>query len=257
MLTMSPIILTDHFIKEDNYSTHRPEGMPDWLITYTLGGSGYFNVEGITRTCKAGDLVLLRPNTPHQYGTVEGGTWNFQWAHFSSGIAETSLLPEKPLLIQSIESASAQQRIRDAFQRIINDSRERSPFWQELCDNALKEILLLAAQRQGEQRDPRIEETLRLLSNAMSKPYSIEMLAQKVNLSPSRLSHLFKEQTGDSIINTLNKMRLEQAALLLQHTDRTAAEVASDVGFGSYNHFSRLFRERFGQSPSTFQKVKK
>lgn len=257
MNSMSPIILTDHFNKEDNYFTHRPEGMADWLIAYTIHGNGYFTVERTTQTCKAGDLVLLRPNTPHQYGTKRGCTWDFLWAHFSSSVSETSLLPEEPLLIQSVDSRSAKQRIEQAFRRIISDSRERGPYWQELCHNALREILLLAAQRHWESRDPRIEETLRLLSNAVSEPFSIEKLAQRVNLSPSRLAHLFKEQTGDSIIHTLNRMRLEQAALLLQHTERTAAEVASDVGFGSYNHFSKLFRKRFGQNPSAFQQGKK
>lgn len=251
------VLLTDHFHKGDDYFTCRPEGMADWLITYTISGQGYFKADGVTKAARAGDLVLLRPNTPHEYGTAKGTTWNFLWAHFTSGAGEISWLPEQPLFLQSIDSMTARHRIDHAFRRMISDSRERGLYWQELCHHALREILLLAAQKYGVKRDPRIEETLRLLSNAMNKPYSIEELARKVNLSPSRLSHLFKEETGGSIIDTLNGMRLEQAALLLQHTDRTAFEVANDVGFRSYNHFSRLFRQRFGQSPSLFQKEKK
>ena len=68
--------------------------------------------------------------------------------------------------------------------------------------------------------DPRIEEVLHLLSQHMREPLRIDAIARTVGLSASRLSHLFKQETGSSIVDTLNRMRIRQAALLIEHFRR-------------------------------------
>ncbi|BBH19073.1 DNA-binding transcriptional regulator AraC [Paenibacillus baekrokdamisoli] len=247
------MIIAGHFDETDSYFTKRPSGMSDWLITYTLDGEGYFSTPGREDICRIGDVALLRQGTPHQYGTSRGQIWNFVWAHFSSRMMETSLLPVTPLLIHSVDNDSARERIYKAFQRVISDSIERSAYWSELCENNLREILLLVAQRESKQIDARIEEVQHLLSTTMSATFRIEDLAKKVGLSPSRLSHLYKETIGISIVESLNQMRIRQAALLLEHTDRIASEVALDVGFQNYNHFANQFRKHYAMSPRAFQ----
>jgi AraC family transcriptional regulator of arabinose operon len=250
------IVLAGHFDEPDTYVTKRPAGMNDWLITFTLGGAGYYLTPGGKSICSAGDIALLKPGTPHQYGTEPGSRWHFVWAHFSSPLMETGLLPDRELLLHRIEGATARERIYQAFKRIIADASERGAYWRELSENALREVLLLLAGKIGKKNDPRIDETLHYLSEHMHEPISIEQLAKAVGLSPSRLSHLFKKQTGQSIVETLNRMRLRQAALLLEHTDRSASEAARDAGFQNYNHFLNLFRKTYGVSPSVYRKEK-
>ncbi|MFD0698730.1 helix-turn-helix domain-containing protein [Paenibacillus sp. GCM10027628] len=253
-------IIAGHFIETDTYVTKRPQGRNDWLITFTLEGEGYYLTSGQEQICQAGDVSLLRPGTPHQYGTRKGQTWQFVWAHFPASLTETSLLPDKELFILSIESESIRERIFQAFTRILGDSRERGDFWFELCCSSLREILLIMAQKTSRKVDSRIEEVLHLLSVQMRLPIRIDDLARTVGLSPSRLSHLFKASTGYSIVDTLNRMRIQQAVLLLEHTDRSASEVCYDVGFQNYNHFTNQFRKWHGMNPSTFmrkQTVKK
>jgi AraC family transcriptional regulator of arabinose operon len=250
----SGVVIAGHYNEPDTYMTKRPEGMDDWLIAYTLGGHGYFITSGTVSRCGAGDITLLKSGTPHQYGTEKGERWHFVWAHFSSRMMETGLLPDKELIVHRVESDAVRKRVYRAFKRVISDFGERGPYWHELSENALREILLLLARRMSKQTDPRIEETLRLLSEGMRDTLRIDALAKAVGLSPSRLSHLFKESTGHSIVETLNLMRVRQAALLLRHTDRNASEVALDVGFANYNHFLNQFRKQFGVNPSTFQK---
>jgi AraC family transcriptional regulator of arabinose operon len=250
------IVIAGHYDEPDTYFINRPYGMEDWLLTFTLSGEGYFTTSGATTCCGAGDLCLLRPGTPHRYGTVRGKRWNFVWAHFTSRIAETDLLPEQELIIHRIESETSRKRVYRAFRRVLSDYAERGLYWPELCEGALREIVLLLAQRLHKRIDPRIEETLHLLASNMREPVRIDALARAVGLSPSRLAHLFKETTGYSIIDTLNRMRVEQAAMLLTHTDRTATEVALDVGFQNYNHFINQFRKRFGTSPRAYKSEK-
>ncbi|MGG1516067.1 helix-turn-helix domain-containing protein [Paenibacillus oryzisoli] len=251
-------VIAGHFHEFEGYSTRRPHGMSDWLMTFTLEGSGYFLIGGEERFCHAGDVTLMRPGVSHEYGTRKNGgsgEWHFLWVHFTDRVAETSLLPETELLIHAVEHASLRSRIQRAFTSIVSDSVERAPYWQELSENALREVILLLAQRLTTQSDPRIEEVKHLLALRMREQVSVEALARAVGLSASRLAHVYKASTGMSIIDSLNEMRIRQAAILLAHTDRLATEVAVDVGFQNYNHFAAQFKRRYGMSPRAYKEM--
>ncbi|CAN7610960.1 helix-turn-helix domain-containing protein [Paenibacillus sp. LjRoot56] len=247
-------LFAGHYIESDSYVTKRPQGRDDWLLIFTLEGAGFVNYHGAEHVCKKGALLLLAPGTPQHYGTLTNHTWQFVWAHFPHTLSETNLLPQEDQIFLTIENESLQERIYSAFARILADSRERGEYWFELCCSSLREILLIMAQKNIRKMDPRIEEVLHLLSRQMREQIRLEDLAQTVGLSPSRLSHLFKESTGYSIIDTLNRMRIQQAVLMLAHTGRTASDVCYDVGFQNYNHFTNQFRKWQGMTPSMFMK---
>jgi AraC family transcriptional regulator of arabinose operon len=248
------VILSGHYLETETYVTRRPEGMRDWLIVYTLDGEGYFRTPAGEKRCGAGDISLLKAGVPHQYGTCPDKNWHFVWAHFPH-LLETSFLPDEEVLISKINSEYIRKRIYRSFKRVLRDSRERTGLWYELCENSIREILLLWAERLNQKKDSRVEQVLHILSQKMKDSIRIDDLAKTVCLSPSRLSHLFKQETGESILETLNRMRLRQAALFLEHTDRTATEAALDVGFQNYNHFAELFRKQYGISPRFYKSL--
>ncbi|WP_020614924.1 helix-turn-helix domain-containing protein [Paenibacillus daejeonensis] len=252
--SMDGVVIAGHFQEDDSYVTKRPAGREDWLILYTLGGQGYVRTSDGERFCSSGEVALIKPGTAHQYGTVAGGSWQFVWAHFSARDLEASLLPVDALTIQQLESGQVRKRVYRAFRHMISDLRERPDYWRELAMGSLRDILMLLAQRRNRKLDPRIEETLHYLTLHMRESVRIELLARTVGLSASRLSHMFKASTGASIIDTLNRMRIRQAALYLEHTDRTASEVAYEVGFHNYNHFILQFKKWYGESPSAYKK---
>ncbi|MCR2802737.1 helix-turn-helix domain-containing protein [Paenibacillus soyae] len=253
----SGFVLAGHFRENDSYSTSRPAGMKDWLIAYTIDGEGYFEVPNERHACKSHDIVILRTGTPHRYGTAEGGHWHFFWAHFDDAMIPRQWLPDSPLFLLSIDNESVRKRIHRAFMKILSDSRERGDYWNELCVQSLTEMMILLTRRRQSRMDGRVEETLHLLSRQMREPVRIERIARAVGLSPSRLSHLFKENTGLSIVDTVNRMRIRQAALLLEHTERGSSEIAFDVGFHNYNHFINQFHKWQGMSPTSYRKSKR
>jgi len=75
-----------------------------------------------------------------------------------------------------------------------------------------------------------------------------------VFLSPSRLAHLFKAETGQTITEALRQIRLRQAARLLRHSGRSVQEIAAEVGFHCPFHFSRRFRQAFGVGPREYRR---
>src|SRR5205823_6508156 len=102
--------------------------------------------------------------------------------------------------------------------------------------------------------DPRVQAVLDTLSHHLASDHSVESLAAAVFLSPSRLAHLFHEQTGQTVAETLRQLRLRQAARLLRHSSRTVQEIAAEVGFHCPFHFSRRFRQSFGVSPRDYRR---
>ncbi|MFB9275563.1 helix-turn-helix domain-containing protein [Cohnella cellulosilytica] len=249
--TPGDTMLAGHFHETDRYFIGRPEGRDDWLIVMTLSGEGYFRTPAGEKRCPAGQIAILRAGIPHEYGTMPGQQWNFFWAHFGK-LSETSYLPEEEVLVSELPEGETRKRAYRAFRSLLRDSRERSAYWQALFENAIRELLLLVAQRLEKRLDPRIEQALQFLSQNMQEEIRLERVAAAVGLSSSRLSHLFKQEMDVPILDYLNGMRLRQAALLMRHMGRSATEASLDVGFNNYNHFAALFRRMYGVSPRGF-----
>ena len=79
-------------------------------------------------------------------------------------------------------------------------------------------------------------------------------LAALVNLSESRLRHLFKKETGTTYKHYLREVRLRRAEVMLRKTFLSVKEIANRVGLTSMSHFVRDFRKQYGVSPTVFRR---
>ena len=70
-----------------------------------------------------------------------------------------------------------------------------------------------------------------------SRTLCSEKLAQRVNLSPSRLQHLFKAETGETLLNHLKSSRMQAAEILMRTEFLSGKEVMSRVGLLNYSNF--------------------
>jgi AraC-like DNA-binding protein len=105
---------------------------------------------------------------------------------------------------------------------------------------------------------PAVERTARLLISGENNS-SLPQLARRASLSPSRLSRLFKQQTGLSIVEFRNRRRMQRFLdryELERNIGRqsTLLNAALDAGFGSYPQFHRVFRQVAGCSPAEYQR---
>jgi AraC family transcriptional regulator of arabinose operon len=83
---------------------------------------------------------------------------------------------------------------------------------------------------------------------------SVQELATLVNLSSSRLGHLFKHQMGVDLSHFLANERLEKAAELLRRTDLSIKEIAVRVGYHHASSLDRGFQNKFGVPPVDFRR---
>lgn len=83
--------------------------------------------------------------------------------------------------------------------------------------------------------------------------FTVEMLADAVGLSTRQLYRDVKGATRLSPGGLIRTMRLERAAQLLATKSLRISEVAYAVGFSDVRHFSRLFRQTFGVTPTDYE----
>ncbi|MBE0697634.1 MAG: helix-turn-helix domain-containing protein [Anaerolineaceae bacterium] len=260
------VLLADYFESQPGYTTRRAAGTRDWLISLTVGGAGRYRLEGNEVMAQAGVVVLLAPGTPHDYATLgDREPWCFYWAHFlprAQWLAWLKLPQVRPgLAVITMNSDEILKQIVAAFQRVVNERAERRPFQEDLAQNALEEVIIRLAQEAYHPAerfvDPRAGQIQEYLEQHYTRPVSLGEIAGLVSLSPWRVSHLYKNQTGQTITEALTQLRLRQAARLLAYTSRTMLEISADVGFESAYYFSRLFKKVYGKSPLAYRKDKR
>ena len=82
---------------------------------------------------------------------------------------------------------------------------------------------------------------------------AMSALATQLGVSPRTLIRRFKSATGVSIGQYLQQRRLDEAQALLRRTNLSITEVGVAVGINDASHFSRMFREQTGLTPSAFR----
>jgi AraC family transcriptional regulator of arabinose operon len=101
--------------------------------------------------------------------------------------------------------------------------------------------------------DRRIKIIIALIERGTSTSPDMLVIARQVNLSPSRLRHLFKKETGKTPAQYLKSLRLQQAALLLSTTFLSVKEISNRVGIPNTSHFVREFKKVYGVAPTTYR----
>lgn len=92
-----------------------------------------------------------------------------------------------------------------------------------------------------------------LIKNDLRRQHSVSDLAQSVNLSVSRLQHLFKLETGMPPLRYLHLLRIEKARELLESSLMSIKEIRVHVGIYERNHFERTFKKIYGSTPSQYR----
>jgi transcriptional regulator GlxA family with amidase domain len=82
---------------------------------------------------------------------------------------------------------------------------------------------------------------------------TLTVMARAVQLSTSRLRHLFKAEVGLTPTQYLQRLRMEQAKALLESTYISVKEIAVRVGVGGGSHFVHDFKRAFGVTPSRYR----
>jgi two-component system response regulator YesN len=102
--------------------------------------------------------------------------------------------------------------------------------------------------------DTLAREVAEYITRRMAEDISLDDLATHFAYSGDYLSHLLKEETGESFRGVLTRLRMERAAKLLKSTRLLIYEISERVGFRDVAYFTRQFKKHYGVSPAQYRR---
>jgi AraC-like DNA-binding protein len=90
--------------------------------------------------------------------------------------------------------------------------------------------------------------------NYTQEDLSITKISKELSISRSALYRLWKEHHEESITIYINELRLQKATELLESGDFTITEIAEKLGYSSQSYFTKVFKKKYGTSPSGYIK---
>lgn len=114
--------------------------------------------------------------------------------------------------------------------------------------NAVQEACQTSGGRQAAQAMEYIKD------NYANPELNLNSVCEYLNISTSRFSAIFKEETGKTFLEVLTSIRMEKAKQLLKQTTMKNYEIAEKVGFSDPHYFSIAFKKATGMSPKEYAK---
>ena len=102
--------------------------------------------------------------------------------------------------------------------------------------------------------DKNILMALKYINSNLEKSLTLENVSQKIYLSPSYLSRIFKNYFNDNFINYINLQKIALAQEKLIFSNIPINKLAHHVGFSQTSYFTKIFKQKVGMTPSKYRK---
>lgn len=223
-------------------------------LTFVISGKACYYINDEKVIVEAGDLLYIPEGCIREAHTFEESPmhcypFNFHWAapynnvHLPFGYVRKKMITKEIL-----------EYIREFKQVWMN----KQPFYA-LQARALFELILhrLLSNHHLQSAtliDPRIKKATYYITEHYSEDITVGSLAEQANLNPVYFGKLFRESTGSTCKEYLNRIRINNAEMMLSSGDFNVSETAERCGFHDISYFSNLFKLMKGYSPSSVRK---
>ena len=257
----------------------------DWARSFHVGSTEIcLNLSGHGRVSFGSTAVTYRPMTAgfycrgaesleasrhererHQFITVELAR-DFLTRHLAG--QETALHPLIRATLSENQSATGigpVMPLTPAQQQIVTSLRNPPVFaaaqglwYQGKAAELMAQLFFQPAEeeffctRQHRIAKERTERVIAILQRDLTNPPTLEQLGKEVSCSAYYLSRTFSQETGSTIPQYLQRLRMDRAAELLRSGKYNVTEAALEVGYSSFSHFSLAFRQTHGCCPGLF-----
>jgi AraC-like DNA-binding protein len=103
-------------------------------------------------------------------------------------------------------------------------------------------------------KNPNVQRVGNLIKDNPHQKLSLKQMARATNVSSSRLSHVFKTETGTSPAKYMKSARMHKARSLLETTSLSVKEITFMIGLADESHFVREFKKTYGLTPARYRK---
>ncbi len=249
-------------------------------FSYIARGSIVHTFGGEAATLRRGDYFIVDYGTRHQYRAIGDEPPEIINLLFYPEFVDRTLHKQDSFenvvnsyLIRfryrSLNHSPAGLAFHDAdgalyaiLQRILQEYERKEAGHLEYIRCLVVEMLILIMRHIGkkEKSIPESDVILQItdhIKNNYTQRLRLGAFAEKYNYSLSHLSKKFREETGQTFMEYLQRIRMEQACKLLEENALTVSEIAEAVGYGDLKFFQKVFKETLGVSPGQFRKMSK
>lgn len=248
--------------------THNHEFL---TINYITSGTCEYIIDTKSYLAKKGDVIILNPFFNHykEIASNEGvNIFHLGLNDFEiKGTKKNNLNTNYPILTMK----KYKQELYNCYHEIITVQEKKDVGW-ELLNKALilkfliiimKELCPVNSEKiehyfnfETYDKQTVVETIITYINENYMKKVSIEQFSQSTYLSSNYISKIFKEITGDTLINYLINLRIEKAKEILEEGHFSIQEVSQKVGYEDPYYFSKLFKKKYGCSPSEYKALK-
>ncbi len=238
---------------------------PAWSFVYSLSLSGGYELEGRRVEPPIHHrpwIWALAPNVKHGEERLEGHNsyiaFFIDTPLFSAVLAEYGLTPTD---LPRVQSLTADEPLYEYLTAFFREGRERrpgrAPVLRSLATVIAHRLVRRLIGDMSESSPGDCMEIHRLagwLKGRLEARITVSQIADFLHMSESSLNRFFKRETGQSPMEFVAQLRLEQARAWLGLGSDSITAVAQRCGFSSSSHFSSAFAAAFGISPRDYRK---
>lgn len=242
-------------------------------LAFIFSGEGKYRFEDGICSVKEGDLLIINPGVRHQ--ALACPEAEVPATEFFVGASDIRLegFPDNTLPVpEGGHILHTSGELRQKLFKICSSMEAENAVCRQgryfMLKAYLIQMLLLVIREQCEpvertegcsfesvNRKYVVEQIINYFEDHYNEKISLDQIAENMYLSPFYISKIFKSETGDTPIRHLINIRLERAKELLEKGyEGSIQEVAAQVGYDDAYHFSKLFKKRYGISPSQARK---
>jgi len=249
---------------------------PSCEIFFPTRGKGKYIVGTHLGTFSANEIIFAGENLPHVFYTTglnKKNTYEFYKIHFQYSLIEklTSVFKETSLIKKIISSPSASfickknnyktiKKVKKIYTNFSRNSLYNIAIFLELLydlieNHSVQNLSELSSLSNYSSFDV---ERLKKICNFLVKNFHRQIrLTEVANLAAMSISNLcafFKKTTNISIIDYVNRLRIEQACHMLRETNDSISSIALSCGYKGTSHFNRQFIKYKNLSPKEFKR---
>ena len=102
--------------------------------------------------------------------------------------------------------------------------------------------------------DKHLSKAIQAMHSSLDRSWSVASLAREARMSRSAFALKFRTVLGQTPLGYLTRWRMYKAGAMIRSNNKSFAEVASAIGYGSESSFSRVFRREMGEAPREYRR---
>lgn len=211
-------------------------------LTFVLGGSAVYYSESGAHILKAGQAIFL-PIGSSRYAQTKG----MECAAFAFQL--DGEIPWEAGILDWGRDELLLHYFSEFEHSWFSLDEDKDVFCKGIFLLILHRLMEISKHKKG---NPHVAEIRRYLEEHFLEKITVGSVAAHIGLHSTYCGAIFRQETGFTILQTVNLLRINRAAELLKYGGTNVTDVALECGFSDLFYFSRVFKSVTGRSPQQF-----